>query len=68
VRQSESLIPSGTIVEGEIVPGDINCLVVEIKWVKLKSNRDAWGVTLLSRKSYVLTIAFILVVSTQSNK
>jgi len=44
--------PSGisyrTIVEGEIVVGDINCPMTESKWTESQSNRDAWVVTLLS--------------------
>ena len=49
--QSKSGIPSRTIVEGEIIVGGINCLVVEAKWAGSQSNCGAWVVTLLSKTS-----------------
>jgi len=54
VRFSEGQLFSGTIVEGDIVAGDINCLVEEAKWAKSQSNCGAWAATLLSRKSWAL--------------
>jgi len=56
---------SGTIIEGEIVAGGINCPVAEARWAESQSNHGAWA-TFLSRKSWALTkgyIAFGLVVS-----
>jgi len=41
-----------------IVACDINCLVVETKWVESQSNRGAWVVTLLSKKSCALTNSY----------
>jgi len=41
-------IPSMTIVDGEIVVGDINCPVAETKWAGSQSNCGTWAcVTLL---------------------
>jgi hypothetical protein len=53
-----SSIPSGAIVEGEIVAGCINCPVAEARWAKSLSNHGAWAATLLSRKSCALTISY----------
>jgi len=36
------------------VAGGINYLVSESKWTGLQSNRGAWTVILLSRKSFIL--------------
>jgi len=63
------LIPSRTITEREIVVGDINCPMAKDKWAKSPLNHDTWDVTLLSRKSYTLTIdySFGLARSARSN-
>jgi len=45
---------SGTIVEGEIVVGDINCSMAEARWAKSQSNRGTSATTLLSKKCYTL--------------
>jgi len=42
-KLQSSLIPSRTIVEGEIVACAINCLVAEAKWVESQSNRGTWA-------------------------
>jgi len=61
--QSKSGIPSSTIVEGEVVTGDINCLMAEASDINclmveasgLGHNRGTWAaVTLLSEKSCAL--------------
>jgi len=41
------LILSETIVEGEIIVSDINCLVAEARWAKSQSNHGTWVVMLL---------------------
>nr|KYP63709.1 hypothetical protein KK1_018288 [Cajanus cajan] len=57
-RIFQSSIPSGAIVEGEIVAGCINCLVAEARWAKSLSNHGAWAAALLSKKSCALTISY----------
>ena len=55
VQFSKGQLFSGTIAEGEIVASDINYPVAAAKWVDSQSNRGAWVVTFLSRKSCALT-------------
>jgi len=55
----KSLIPtSGTIAKGEIVTGDINCPMTEVRWAKSQSNHDVWVATFLSKKSCTLTNSY----------
>jgi len=43
------------IAEGEIVAGGSNYPVAEARWAESQSNRGAWVITLLSKKSLMVS-------------
>lgn len=46
-----SQFPRVEFLERQLLTCGTNCLMVKVKWTELQSNRWAWAITFLSKKS-----------------